>query len=96
MNTKIYFNHLPNSVTDQELTDLFSAHGNIVNVRIATDRTGFVTMITSEGARAAIQSLNGKVLGTGTLTLSEMPAMGDPVNLTNSPSGPRRRASHLY
>ncbi len=58
MNTRIYFENLPKTVTETELTDLFSAHGNIVNVHIATDRTGFVTMITPEGARSAIQSLN--------------------------------------
>jgi RNA recognition motif-containing protein len=84
MNTKIYFNPLPDSVTENELTELFSAYGNLVNVHIATNRAGSVTMITPEGARTAIQSLNGKVLSSGTL------------NLTTSPSGPRRRASYLY
>jgi len=72
MNTKIYFKNLPETVTETELTDLCSAYGNIVNVHIATDRTGFVTMITPEGARIAIEALNGKVLSSGIFTLSEM------------------------
>ncbi len=96
MNTKIYFNHLPDSVTEKELTDLFSTYGNIVNVHIATERAGFVTMITPEGARVARQSLNGKVLSSGVLTLSEMSPKGESDNSTNSPSGPRRRVSYLY
>lgn len=92
MNNRIYFNRLPASVTEQELTDLFSVHGNIVSVHIATDRTGFVTMITPEGARAAIQSLNGKVFAASTLALSEVAPKGEPANS----SGPRRGPSHLY
>ena len=96
MNTKLYFDNLPNAVTEKELVDLFAAYGNIVNVHIATDRAGFVTMITPEGARAAIQALNGKVLGSGILALSEVWPKVESVNLMNSPSGPRRRASQLY
>lgn len=96
MNTRIYFDNLPKAVTEAELMDLFSVYGNVSNVHIAMDRAGFVAMITAEGARAAIQSLNGKVLASGTLTLSEVSPQGEPVNLINSPSGPRRRASFLY
>jgi RNA recognition motif-containing protein len=96
MNTRIYFENLPKIVTETELTDLFSTYGNIVNVHIATDRAGFVTMITPEGARAAIQSLNGKILGAGTLTLNEVPPNKVLVNLMNSPSSPRRMMSRLY
>lgn len=96
MNTRIYFDNLPKAATEAELMDLFSVYGNVVNVHITTDRAGFVTMITPEGARTAIQSLNGKVLASGTLTLSEVSPKGEPVNLMNSPSGPRRRASYLY
>jgi len=96
MNTKIYFNNLPASVTENELTDLFSAYGNIVNIHIATDRTGFVTMITPEGARTAIEALNGKALSSGTLTLSEKWWQEESANSINDSSGPRRRASHLY
>jgi RNA recognition motif-containing protein len=96
MNTKIYFDNLPASVTEKDLIDLFSAHGNVVNAHIATDRTGAVTMVTAEGARAALQSLNGKILGTGTLTLSEVSSNKELAGSTNGPSSPRRRASCLY
>ena len=96
MNNRIFFNRLPASVTEQELTDLFSAHGNIVSVHISADRTGFVTMITPEGARAAILSLNGKVLASSALVLSDVSPKGEPVNLAGGSPGPRRGPSHLY
>ena len=89
MNTKIYFNNLPATVTENELTDLFSAYGNIVNVHIAADRAGFVTMITPEGARTAIDALNGKALSIGILTLSEKWWNGESSNSMSKPSGPR-------
>jgi RNA recognition motif-containing protein len=96
MNTRIYFNNLPRTVTEAELMELFSAYGNIVNVHIAADRGGFVTMITPEGAGAAIESLNGKALGSGVLALSEVSPKEEPVYSLNAPLSPRRRASYLY
>jgi len=96
MNTRIYFEKLPLTVTETELMSLFSAYGNVVNVHIATDRAGFVTMITPEGARAAMQSLNSKVLSSGILALSEAAPKEEPVGAMYGPANPRRRASYLY
>jgi RNA recognition motif-containing protein len=102
MNTKIYFDNLPAAVTEKELMELFSAHGNVVDVHIAMDRSygepcgfGFVTMVTPEGARAAIQFLEGKILGAGRLTLSEISPNKEPASSMNDPSSPRRRSSYL-
>ena len=61
MNTKIYFENLAVTTTEHEITNLFSAYGNIASVSVAVDRSdqlcafGFVTMVTPEGARAAIE-----------------------------------------
>ena len=81
MNTKhnkVYVDNLAAVTTERELEDLFSPFGNVAKVNIAVDRVhhksrgfGFVTMATSAGARAAIQALNGKAVGTCTLTVSE-------------------------
>jgi cold-inducible RNA-binding protein len=81
MNTKhnkVYVDNLAVVTTERELRDLFSPFGNVAEVNIAVDRVhhksrgfGFVTMATSEGARSAIQALNGKAVGTCTLTVSE-------------------------
>ena len=78
MNTKVYVDNLAAVTTERELKELFSAHGNVMDVNIAIDHAshklrgfGFVTMATPEGAQAAIQALNGKAIGTRTLTVSE-------------------------
>jgi cold-inducible RNA-binding protein len=78
MNTKLYIDNLAAATTESGLRDLFSAYGNVAEVHVPTDRTngrsrrfGFVTMATPEGARSAIQALNGKAIGTSSLTVSE-------------------------
>ena len=103
MNTKIYFENLPATVTEKELMELFSAHGNVVDIHIAANRTsnesrgrGFVTMITPEGARAAIQTIDGRAFGAETLVLSEASPTGETVGLSNSRMNPRRMMSRLY
>jgi len=103
MNTKIYFENLPATVTEKELMELFSAHGNVVDIHIVVDRTsneprdyGFVTMITPEGARAAIQSIGGRAFGTGTLVLSEASPTEGTVGLKNGRLSPRRMMSRLF
>lgn len=81
MNTKhnkVYVDNLTAITTERDLMDLFSPFGNVAEVNIAVDRVnqksrgfGFITMATSEGARLAILALNGKAVGTCTLTVSE-------------------------
>jgi RNA recognition motif-containing protein len=78
MNTKVYVDNLAAVTTETELRELFAVHGNVMDVSIAVDHashksrgSGFVTMATPEGARAAIQGLNGRVIGACTLTVSE-------------------------
>jgi RNA recognition motif-containing protein len=78
MNTKIYVDNLSPVTTENELSDLFSTYGHVAEVSIPVDRAthrprgfGFVTMVTSQGARAAIQGLNGKAMGTSSLTVGE-------------------------
>jgi RNA recognition motif-containing protein len=78
MHNKVYVDNLAAVTTERDLIDLFSPYGNVAEVNIAVDRAnhksrgfGFVTMATSEGARLAIRALNGKAVGTRTLTVSE-------------------------
>ena len=77
MNTKVYVDNMTGVTTESDLRDLFAPFGNVAEVNVATDRTsgrsrgfGFVTMATPEGARSAIQALNGKAIGTCTLNVS--------------------------
>lgn len=67
MNTKLYIGNLSYQAKDEELNELFSAHGNVQEVFIMKDKFSgrsrgfaFVTMETPEAMNAAIESLNGK------------------------------------
>ena len=78
MNTKLYVGNLSYDTTENDLQDLFSKHGPVSEVAIVQDREtgrargfGFVTMATEEGAKAAIEALNGKEVGGRALTVNE-------------------------
>ena len=78
MNTKLYVGNLSFDTTENDLQDLFAAHGPVSEVNLITDRMsgrsrgfGFVTMGTPEGAEAAIQALAGKEVGGRALTVNE-------------------------
>ena len=73
----IYVGNLPFSATEDDLTQLFSAHGTVHRVHLVTDREtgrprgfGFVEMDDDEG-RAAVQALNGYDFGGRPLTINE-------------------------
>jgi len=78
MGSKIYVGGLPYSTTEQELSDLFGAHGAVQSARIITDKFtgksrgfGFVEMATADEAQKAITALNATELGGRTLTVNE-------------------------
>ncbi|HEX9035663.1 MAG TPA: RNA-binding protein [Ktedonobacterales bacterium] len=92
MGNRIYVGNLPYSVDNAQLTQLFSAYGDIVEVRVITDRaTGeskgfaFVEMSTEESAHRAIAELNGTMLGDRALRLDEA---------AERPAGPRSGGSN--
>jgi RNA recognition motif-containing protein len=85
MSTRIYVENLPAGTTPRDLMNLFAPYGNVVDVNLTVARNhqkplglGFVTMVTSEGARAAIQGLHGKQTATRTLIVTEVrpPSLG--------------------
>jgi len=64
-------------MTDDELRDLFAAHGTVDSAQIITDREtrrskgfGFVEMSTEEEGNAAIAALNGKDMNGRPLTVN--------------------------
>ncbi len=76
MNTKVYVENLAATTSAGELIDLFSTYGNVVDVNLTIARdgqkpgcSGVVTMVTPDGARAAIQALHGKQLAARTLVV---------------------------
>mgnify|MGYP001766652588 CR=1 FL=1 len=78
MSTKLFVGNLSFNATQNQLQDLFGAHGTVLEVDVIKDRFsgrprgfGFVTMETKEGADAAIQALNGKEIDGRALTVNE-------------------------
>ena len=74
----LFVGNLPFATTEDELRQLFSAFGEVQQVRIMTDRdTGrsrgfaFVEIADDEAAAQAISGLNGKDFGGRVLTINE-------------------------
>lgn len=68
MSTNIYVGNLPFSATEDEIRDLFAAHGSVTSVNLITDREtgrprgfGFVEM--DSGGEEAIEALNQTEIG---------------------------------
>ncbi len=75
--TKIYVGNLPFTATEDEVRNLFSAHGNVESVALPTDRDtgrprgfGFVQMSSGDAAKA-ISAVNGQSLGGRALRVNE-------------------------
>ena len=75
---RIYVGNLPYESTEEDLTEAFSAHGEVESVTVIRDRdTGrskgfaFVEMPTNVEAQAAIAAFNGQEYNRRTLTVNE-------------------------
>jgi RNA recognition motif-containing protein len=82
MGSKLYVGGLPYSATEQQLSDLFGAHGTVTSARIISDKFtgqsrgfGFVEMSSDAEAKAAITALNGSDMGGRSLTVNEAKPM---------------------
>ena len=78
MSRKLYVGNLPYETGEQDLRELFSQSGSVDTVNVMRDMAtgrarGFalVEMGTDEGARKAIEDLNGHQLGGRALTVNE-------------------------
>ena len=74
---KLYVGNMAFSTTEASLETLFSTHGEVQEVAVVTDRDtgrprgfGFVTM-DDEGARKAIEALDGNEFEGRTLKVNE-------------------------
>src|ERR1700735_435531 len=92
MSAKIYVENIVPATTENELKDSFSTYGNVAEVDIVLDRThqkprgfGFVTMVTPEGARAALEALQGRRIREQTLTVREAGPVKQDASLAKPP-----------
>lgn len=74
----IYVGNLPYRISEQELRDLFEAHGEVSSVAIIMDKFtsqskgfGFVEMPSSEQAVEAIENINGRTIEGRDLRVNE-------------------------
>lgn len=77
MSKSIYVGNLPFSANESEVTEMFSSHGNVLNVSLPTDREtgrprgfGFVEMEDGDALKA-IEALDGTNFGGRDLRVNE-------------------------
>ncbi|MEK0084535.1 RNA recognition motif domain-containing protein [Benzoatithermus flavus] len=92
MSCKLFVANFPYSTTSDELSGLFSTHGNVLSVKIATDREtgrsrgfGFIEMGSEQEADNAIRELDGYQIGGRSLAVRVAEERARP----GGPGGPR-------
>jgi RNA recognition motif-containing protein len=75
---KVFVGGLPFSSTDDELREIFAAHGKVASANVVRDREtgrskgfGFVEFEDTEEGKAAEKALNGSELGGRTISVAE-------------------------
>ena len=98
MSCKLFVANFPYSTTNEELSGLFSPHGNVLSVKIATDREtgrsrgfGFVEMGSEQEAENAIRELDGYQIGGRSLAVRVAEERARP----GGPGGPGGRLEML-
>ena len=75
---KMFVGGLPFATTDEELREVFAAHGKVASANVVRDREtgrskgfGFVEFEDAEEGKAAEKALNGSELGGRTISVAE-------------------------
>ncbi len=78
MEKRLYVGNLPFDTSEDQLHELFSAHGQIVSAKLITDMEtgrsrgfGFVEMSSEDEAKVAIEKMNKAKVGDRELTVNE-------------------------
>lgn len=78
MATELFVGNLDRSITNDDLRDAFSAHGEVQRATVITDKEtrqskgfGFVAFADESQAQAAIAAMNGQILGSKPLSVNE-------------------------
>lgn len=78
MAKRLYVGNLPYDISEDQLHDLFSAHGQVASTKLITDFNtgrsrgfGFVEMNSDEEAKAAIDKMNKAKVGDRELVVNE-------------------------
>ena len=105
MPCKLFVANFPYSTTDDELSNLFTPHGQVLSVKVATDREtgrsrgfGFVEMGSEQEADNAIRELDGYQIGGRSLAVrvaEERSRPGGPGGPGGGPAARARTASAM-
>jgi cold-inducible RNA-binding protein len=75
---KLFVGGLPFSTTDEELKELFAAHGSVASATVVRDRDsgrskgfGFVEFENDDEGKAAEQALNGSDVGGRSISVAQ-------------------------
>ncbi len=75
---KLFVGGLPFATTDDDLSQLFAAHGTVASAKVITDRDtgrskgfGFVEFEKDDEGKAAEKALNGTEVGGRSITVNE-------------------------
>src|SRR5581483_2210074 len=78
MEKRLYVGNLPYDLSEDQLHELFSAHGQVASTKLITDFNtgrsrgfGFVEMRTEEEAQAAIDKMNKAKVGDREIVVNE-------------------------
>ncbi|HEY6626631.1 MAG TPA: RNA-binding protein [Ignavibacteriaceae bacterium] len=81
MSTKLYVGNLPWTFNNNQLSDTFKPHGNVISAKVVTDKEsgksrgfGFVEMENDSDANSAIKALNGSELSGRKLVVASAKA----------------------
>jgi len=105
MSTKIYVGNLPWRATDEQLAEMFGAHGEVIEARIINDREtgrsrgfGFVTMAAADAAQNAIRAFNGFSMQGRALVVNEArePSAVRAARATDSTPEPGKPAGRCF
>ena len=78
MGNKLYVGSLPYSITEAQLSEMFSPYGKVESARVISDRFtgqskgfGFVEMSSDAEAQKAMEALNGTQMQGRTIVVNE-------------------------
>jgi RNA recognition motif-containing protein len=76
LNKTLYVGNLPFSTTEEELREMFAAHGEVTSAKVITDREtgrsrGFAFVEMASGAEEAMRALDGNQFGGRPLRVNE-------------------------
>lgn len=97
MSKRLYVGNLPYDVTDEQLNEIFKAHGEVTSAKVIIDKFterskgfGFVEMANDDQAAEAIAKVNGTNIGTREIKVNEARPMEPREGRGGGGGGPRR------